>query len=311
METEDRVLKDYGTISEPKVEKIGEEYSIDDISVVEIESIGLWTAVKEITLKAIPSVLMLFIVNGVIFFSNFFIGLKGDSITLTGCGLGAITINMVILSLDFGICDGMDALVSRAYGRRDFQSWEIYLNQWRYMILMLAIPQFLIILFLESIYDALGQPPKIAHSAWIFWIITFPGYILMNLFECNRRYLVWWEVYNAGTIINGITFALHIILLYITVIQFDLGIYGAGFSTTLIFTLDFVLFEIYRRFQVDEVHLSRWRLPSKLMLSHSYEFLHFAIPWSITIILSWWPIEILAIKSNVIRQGIRLKEITS
>ena len=286
-------LANYGTVCELRQKDIYEESSDDEV--MNKDYISIWKAIEEIILKAIPSVVLFVAINGIIVLDNFFIGIKGDSVALTGWGLGAVTISIIILAVDFGIADGMDVVVSRAYGRRDFRAWIIHLNQWRFSLLILAIPQFFVMLFLESIYEIFGQPTQIAHTAWLFWMITFPGCILMNLFECNRRYLVWCEIYNAGTIINIITFSMHIILLSISVLYFEFGIYGAGVSTTITYTFDFIILEIYRKFQTKEVLKSSWMFPTSEILEWINEFLKFAIPGWFTMILSWWPIEIITI----------------
>ena len=94
----------------------------------------------------------------------------------------------MILSVDYGIIDGMDVLVSRAYGRKDYNSWEIHLNQCRYSIFILAIPQFIVILFFGYIFDILGQPAEISYYAWIFLLISFPGILWFALITTNYWY---------------------------------------------------------------------------------------------------------------------------
>ena len=49
-----------------------------------------------------------------------FISMIDDPILLSGWGLGNATVNMIILSIDIGICGGIYTLVSQAYGRKDY-----------------------------------------------------------------------------------------------------------------------------------------------------------------------------------------------
>ena len=96
---------------------------------------------------------MFAILNGVLYANTFFLGLKSDLFDLTGVSLGSITISMIILSIDLGIIDAMSVLVAEAHGKKDYQAWGDYLNLGRYALIILALPQFLIFLFLEYIYE--------------------------------------------------------------------------------------------------------------------------------------------------------------
>ena len=194
----------------------------------------------------------------------------------------------------------MEALVSKAYGKKDYDSCVIYLNQSRYMLLFFVVPQFLIFLFLENIFDIFGQPEQISHSAWIFCVLSFPGIISMSLFELNRRYLVCWGVNYSGTIITIFALVLHIILLFVFVIFLDYGVYGSGISTTVSFGLTFGLFEIECWFQKKEVHNSKWRMPRGELIIRAKEFLNYTIPSWLSMVSTWIPIEILNVFAGVL-----------
>ena len=277
----------YRSVPQEEVKENDEQHEDE-----EPEQISLWQAAGNIIIKAIPSITMLMAINGIAMMNAYLVGYRGDEKMAAAVELGTITINILIIAIDFGIIDGMTVLVSRAYGRKDYETWEDYLNIWRYVLLILAFPQFLSLLFLDHVYGALKQPSEIAHSAWIFCIITFPGWILMNLYEWNRRYLVCCEVCSSGTAINIATFLLHMIILNILIFQFKIGIYGAGIATLFVYTLDFFLLEIFTLFQDEEVHKSRWRLPDFQMISNFKELLNYYILCSLITVLCWWPIQV-------------------
>ena len=264
-------MKDYHTFEVPEgqiIEVLDNNQQIEDLN----ETVTICQGIIEIIWKSIPAIIMIFSVNGILIVDTLFFGFTKDSVNFSGWGLGVSIICIVILSLNVGAWDGMEALVSKAYGRKDYESWEIHLNQWRYMLLLLSIPQFIIFLFLEHIFNILGQPSNVAHSSWIFCMLSFLGIISMSLFELNRRYLVCWEVNYSGSILTVSVFILHILLLYISVVRIDSGVYGAGIWTTISFSLDFILFEVECWFQKEEVHKSRWRMPSGVMLTRLKEF---------------------------------------
>ena len=136
------------------------------------------------------------------FMNTTFIGFTHNSVDLAACGLAFVTMNIISVSMADGISDGMDVLVSKAFGRDDIESCEIYLNLCRYTILLLAIPQAIITIFLNHILILFGQNEEVAYRAWTMCLFTFPGVVMMNLFECDRRYLACCELVNPGMYIS-------------------------------------------------------------------------------------------------------------
>ena len=109
-------LANYGTVCELRQKDIYEESSDDEV--MNKDYISIWKAIEEIILKAIPSVVLFVAINGIIVLDTFFIGIKGDSVALTGWGLGAVAISIIILAVDFGIADGMDVVVLKSVWKK-------------------------------------------------------------------------------------------------------------------------------------------------------------------------------------------------
>jgi len=87
----------------------------------EQDDISMWEAIFKVVVKAIPSSLSLLIQNAILFFNLLFLGVLDDSILMTGCSLGVVMINLIMLSVDSGLIGGIDTLVSQAYGQKDYQ----------------------------------------------------------------------------------------------------------------------------------------------------------------------------------------------
>ena len=101
---------------------------------------------------------MILIQSGILLLNYVFLGLKyTDPTPVAAWGLGFTSVNIISKYLSWGIWDGMDWLVSQAYGRKDFKQWELYLNLWRYSILLLSLFQVVIFIFLDQILITFGQ----------------------------------------------------------------------------------------------------------------------------------------------------------
>ena len=137
----------YNTFRESKVDDISSS-SENDMSQVE-EDISILKATLNIIWKAFPSMLMIFIFDGILFSNIIFLEHQNNSISISGWGFGLTIINVLILPVSYGVTEGMSCLVSKAYGRKDYESWSVHINQWRYVLLALAILQFIAIIFLE------------------------------------------------------------------------------------------------------------------------------------------------------------------
>ena len=110
---------------------------------------------------------------------------------------------------------GLDTLVSQAYGRKDIYSWEVYLNIWRYILLLLAVPQFTIIYFSDEIFMLLGQSEEVAQNAQYYLYLIFPGFIFMYLTIADRRYFNCLGMTKEITVVSAISLFLFIALIYI------------------------------------------------------------------------------------------------
>ena len=228
-----------------------------------------------------------------------FIGLTHNSVDLAACGLAFVTMNIISVSMADGISDGMDVLVSKAFGRDDIESCEIYLNLCRYTILLFAIPQAIITIFLNHIFILFGQNEEVAYRAWTMCLFTFPGVVMMNLFECDRRYLTCCELTNPGMYISIGCIVLHGLMLYFSVVHFGYGVIGAGVSTLISYLVLFVGLEFYSVFQKLRVHQLKWRL-SASMAKYIPSFMNNSIPCWMVLFVSWLPQEILVIIAGLI-----------
>ena len=152
------------------------------------DNINYTTAIVDLITKFVPSSLSLIIEYSVFFLNIVFVGMLNDPILMSGCGLGGMTANIVVFSVDIGIWGGLDTLVSQAFGRKDYNLCKAYLNVWRITVALLFIPQLILLGFSEQLFVLIGQPPESAAIAWKYIMLILPGIFLNMQFECTRRY---------------------------------------------------------------------------------------------------------------------------
>ena len=257
----------------------------------EEDDVGYWQAAKSIIKYSIPSMFMILIQSGVLLMNYVFLGIKtNEPSAIAAWGLGFTSVNIISKYLSWGLWDGMDWLVSQAYGRKDFKLWKLYLNMWRYSILFVSLIQSVAFVFLEKILIFLHQPADVSFKAWEFWLMIFPATIFFNLFECNRRYLVWCQISNPNAYINIIAILVHIILLFFLTVFWNLSIFGIGISTFITYFLSFTALEIYNLTFNERVHQAKWIFFNLEMLKELWLFWKVCIPcWGI-ILFHWIPV---------------------
>ena len=176
--------------------------------------------------------------------------------------------------------------------------WRIYLNIARSCIGVFAIIQLLIVIFAESIYSLLGQPNESAVQASDYLLIVYPGFILLMLYEWNRRYQIALGNYFPICIINVTWIIQHIISLLITVKGLELGLTGVAISSSVTYSLYFFILESYSFTRTETFLKAEWMLIETDLITYIIEFVRYGVFGIFMFVLSWWPMEILTMYSG-------------
>ena len=250
---------------------------------------AMWEAWK----RFIPSTLSFVVEYGVILSNIIFISMLDDPVLLSGWGLGNTTVNVIVFSVDVGICGGIDTLVSQAYGRKDYYMCGVYLNTARIVLAMMAVVQFLLLINWNTIFVYLGLPPDSSEVAQQYILSILPGVFMGTQFEWLRRFLTVQGIYNPILYILTSSILIHISSLYIYVILLDLGIFGVAIATATTYSIDYIGMTLYIHFKKDLIHKEAWHLPNKLWISKIPQFLKYGIPSCLMLLFEWWAFEII------------------
>merc|ERR1719464_12525 len=81
---------------------------------------------------------------------------------LAGLGLGSLTVGVMGLSIGSSFAGGVGTFISQSYGAGDLRLCAVYRNRQIYLSTILYIILFIPTIFIESIYEKLGQDPEVA-----------------------------------------------------------------------------------------------------------------------------------------------------
>ena len=92
-----------------------------------------------------------------------FVGHLGDEVKLAGVGMANMYINILILSISYGLSSSLNTLISQSYGQKDYRLCGIYLNRARILITIVFIPMIFVLLYTETIFIVMGFEPMASH----------------------------------------------------------------------------------------------------------------------------------------------------
>ena len=154
---------------------------------------------------------------------------------------------------------------------------------------------------------SLGLPVESAEIAQNYTLWILPGSFFQMQFEWLRRFLLVQEIFNPVLYVLISTLWMHIILLYVLVIQFRLDINGIGIATTWTFILNFISLTLYVHFNKNLIPKESWHFINKDAFSKLIEYLKYGVPAWLMLLLDWWAYELL----NIIAGMIGVKELAA
>ncbi|CAI2369259.1 unnamed protein product [Moneuplotes crassus] len=253
---------------------------------------SLSEAISDSLVSFLPSSLTCLVEYSMSILNLAFVGMLGDVLLLSGLGLGSVTVNICIFSIDF--CGGLDTLVSQAFGRRNYTLCSVYYRTSMIVAIIFFIPQMLICINYKAIFQILGQPEESAEIAGIYIIYILPGCLVFKLFDCTRRHLSACGVYSPSLFITIITMVIHLVNLYLFVYLLGYRMKAVAIITDITFLLNFVLLS---------ANTSRARIQwiscfDLAPFKKIYEYLYYGIPSCFMLLIEWWVYEMLIIFSG-------------
>ncbi|KAK3133575.1 hypothetical protein QOZ80_6AG0538220 [Eleusine coracana subsp. coracana] len=200
----------------------------------------VWEESKKLWEVVGPAVFMQLAIYTMIVISQAFVGHLGDR------DLAAFSIaNTVIDGLSFGFLLGMasalETLCGQAYGAKQYHMLGIYMQRSWIVLLAFAVLLAPIYVFSEQIMIALGMPAQLSREAGLISLYMLPSLFLYAILLPVNRFLQCQLKNWVTAVATAVVFPVHIVVTWLLVQYFELGVLGAAIGLNLSWTLFMVL----------------------------------------------------------------------
>lgn len=156
-----------------------------------------------------------------------------------------MTLNMIGLSVLFGLATTLDTLLSHASGSKNMRICGEYLNQARLVALIAFVILAIGLNYSEAFFLLLNQDPRVATQSALYLKYRIPSLFFIAYFDIQKKLLICFEKEKLATVFQLIGTLVHIILNYLFVNVWQLGVGGLAISTSISFMLNFLVITIY------------------------------------------------------------------
>lgn len=206
---------------------------------------------------AVPNVIAYVLASVQEIINTAFVGRAGSEAQLAAVGLGNMMKNCVAITVCWGICGAMDALVSQAYGAGQHDRCCHHLQRARILVTMQLVWMVPVLWYSEELLLAIRQDPEVAHHAALYIRATIPGLFAFFQFEATRKFLINRNSPTAAAVIAGACSAAHIGWCTLFVLHLHLGIAGAGYANVVTWWSQFLISSAYLYFAAPGMGLRR------------------------------------------------------
>ncbi|KAH8162275.1 hypothetical protein CIB48_g5960 [Xylaria polymorpha] len=191
----------------------------------------------------------------------------------------------------------LDTLASSSFtGSQDRHDLGILLQRGIFVLTILYAIIAVIWSVSEPLFRALGQEEFICVQGSRFLQLLIPGGLGYVWFEAMKKYLQAQEIYQPGTYVLLITSPLNVLLNWLFVHRFEMGLDGAPIATGISYWVSFLLLVAYTAFV--RGHECWGGFDLKRAKSHLWPFTRLALLGVIHIGSEWWAFEIVALAAG-------------
>ncbi|KAM8854299.1 multidrug and toxin extrusion protein 1-like isoform 1-T1 [Synchiropus picturatus] len=251
--------------------------------------VGFQTEMKETCKLAGPAMISQLMGLAVGFVSTGFCGHLGKT-ELAGVSLAISVINVLGISIGFGLATACDTLMSQTFGSGNHHKVGVILQRSILILILACFPCWAILLNTEALLLAVGQEPEVARLSQMYVQIFMPALPAAFLFSLEAKYLqaqgiIWPEVVT-GIVVN----ILNALINYIVLFVFEVGVQGSAIANLLSEYLMAVV--LYGYILWKGLHKATWKGWSRECLEDWGQFMHLAIPSLLMVCVEWWIYEI-------------------
>ncbi|KAJ1404326.1 Multi antimicrobial extrusion protein [Sesbania bispinosa] len=275
------------------------ERILSDTSVPFLNRLGsaTWVELKLLFYLAAPAVIV-YLINYVMSMSTqIFSGHLGN-LELAAASLGNTGIQVFAYGLMLGMGSAVETLCGQAFGARKFEMLGIYLQRSTVLLTLAGVILTLIYIFSEPILIFLGESPRIASAAALFVYGLIPQIFAYAVNFPIQKFLQAQSIVAPSAYISSATLVIHLVLSWVVVYQFGLGLLGA--SLVLSFSWWIVVIAQFVYIVKSERCKQTWRGFTIQAFSGLPEFFKLSVASAVMLCLETWYFQILVLLAGLL-----------
>ncbi|VAI35135.1 unnamed protein product [Triticum turgidum subsp. durum] len=150
------------------------------------------------------------------------------TLELAAASLGNTGIQVFAYGLMLGMGSAVETLCGQAYGANKFDMLGIYMQRSTVLLMATGIPLAVLYAFSRPILILLGESPEIASAAAIFVYGLIPQIFAYAANFPIQKFMQAQSIMAPSAYISTATLAVHLVLSYLVVYKFGLGLLGAS-----------------------------------------------------------------------------------
>uniref|UniRef100_A0A2P2JKI5 Protein DETOXIFICATION Multidrug and toxic compound extrusion protein n=1 Tax=Rhizophora mucronata TaxID=61149 RepID=A0A2P2JKI5_RHIMU len=219
----------HGTEMSFKLEKV-----LNDPHLPRLKQIWLASCIeiKLLFRLAAPTIFSYLINNFMSLSTRIFAGHLGN-LELAAASLGNSGVQLFAYGLMLGMGSAVETLCGQAYGAHRYEMLGTYLQRATIVLTLTGIPLSVIYILSKPILILLGEPHKLASAAAVFIYGLIPQIFGYAVNFPIQKFLQAQSIVTPSAIISATTLGVHLLLSWLAVYKFGMGLIGASLVLSL------------------------------------------------------------------------------
>ncbi|KAK7314619.1 hypothetical protein VNO77_33146 [Canavalia gladiata] len=221
-----------------------------------------------------------------------------DELLLAGASLATSFAKVTGFSVLIGMSSALDTFCGQSYGAQQYHMVGIHMQRAMVVIMIITIPLSIIWAYLGPILVVLHQDKTIAEQAQLYARYLIPSLSANALLRCIVKFLQTQNIVFPMVLATGLTTLTHVLVCWILVLKFKLGIKGAAIAFCISNWVNTILLALYIRFSSS--CKTTWTGFSRESLHNIPQFLRLAFPSTLMVCLEQWTIQLMVLLSGAL-----------
>lgn len=191
-----------------------------------------WLELKLLVRLAAPAVFVYLINNLMSLSTRVFCGHLGN-LELAAASLGNSGIQLFAYGLMLGMGSAVETLCGQAYGAGRYEMLGIYMQRATFVLLATGVPVMMIYIFCKPMLILLGESTAVASAAAVFVYGLIPQIFAYAVNFPIQKFLQAQSIVLPSAYISAATLVLHLLLSWLVVYKFGVGLIGASLALSL------------------------------------------------------------------------------